>query len=153
MSRRVKYSVVPGLVLLVVCLLLAHHFAFLGGAPVPVPRSREPEKEADPEKMAEYLQPSTSSPYRVKGMYVGKPFWVDEERSRETTVRAKLIELGATLHDGKVVDAAGRELYFYPVADYRHRHDPWPPQKTKEDIEELEKKYRVIRMYDPPSKD
>jgi hypothetical protein len=79
---------------------------------------------------------------------VGKHFWADEDRSRETTVRATLIELGASLHDGKVVDASGEELYFFSVMDAgaRGRVDYEENQKR---LREAEEKFHVVRMYGP----
>jgi hypothetical protein len=72
-------------------------------------------------------------------------FWVDEENTRKTTVRAKLIELGASLRDGKVVDAAGDELYFYLLQQLVR---DWKAVKADQQIlREKERKYHVVRMY------
>ncbi len=103
-------------------------------------------REAELQKMADCLQCNT-----IHRPTLDRSFWVDVERSRKTTVRATLLELGASLHNSKVFDSAGNELYFYEVED-PHKLDP-QPQKTEEEIAELEKKYHVIRMYGPPPKD
>jgi hypothetical protein len=127
---------------------------------------RRDAKQADLERMAECLR--TNLPYRpyddplpadkwppgkplpprrTTGLRVHDRFWVDEQRSRKTTVGEMLRELGASLQGGKVIDATGRELYFYRVQNV-HPKDPHP-QNTEEEIEELEKHYHVIRMYAP----
>jgi hypothetical protein len=102
-----------------------------------------------PEKLAERVL-TNLSPHigETGGIYVDKSFWVDEERSRSTTVRAKLIELGASLRDGKVVDAAGKELFFFYVQNYSPR-GPKHYEKNQEELREMEKKYHVVRMYPP----
>jgi hypothetical protein len=108
-------------------------------------------REAELEKMAESLK-SNSPTLHGDGFPADYDFWVDEKMTRKTTVKKKLTELGASLQDGKVVDAAGRELYFYKVTHrYHHPLDPRPPRPTeKEEIKELEKTYHVIRMYIGP---
>jgi hypothetical protein len=94
----------------------------------------------------------------------GSPFWPTKKLAArmgpQTTVKAKLQEVGAFLADGKVYDADCHELYFYQVRNPPHRPnrhipdpDPRPPQNTEAEIKELEKEYHVIRMYGPPSKD
>jgi hypothetical protein len=108
--------------------------------------------DQQPEKMAKCLKSNSYNRFGT-GIYVDHEFWVDKERSREMTVRQALAELSASLADGKVVDAAGKELYFYEVQDYHHKRDP-NPQRTEEEIEDLRKQgYHVIRMYDRPPKD
>ena len=109
-------------------------------------------KQAELEKMAACLKSNDHDrPEYPTGLWVDHSYWIDLERSRKTTVRQTLIDLGASLADGKVVDAAGKELYFYSVRDH-HRRDP-NPQKTEEDIEELEKQgHHVVRMYPRPYK-
>ncbi len=71
------------------------------------------------------------------------PYFVDKERTRETTVRKTLLDLGARLADGKVVGEDGRALYFYWVEP----RDENPNWKMQEKVEHLEKHYHVIRMY------
>jgi hypothetical protein len=80
------------------------------------------------------------------GLYADESFWVDSRRSKRTTVRATLIELGAALRDGKVVDAAGEELCFCEVYDY----DPVDLEEEQKLLREAEQKYHVVRMYGPP---
>jgi tetratricopeptide (TPR) repeat protein len=87
------------------------------------------EDPPDLEKMARSLQ--TNYPEDEGGVYIDQAFWVDMERSRKTTVRETMQELGAYRRDGKVYDAQGQELYFYKVRN-RHPHDP-RPQKTYPD--------------------
>jgi hypothetical protein len=108
--------------------------------------------EAELEKMADCLQTNESLHPGFRGIYLGHRFWVDKERSRETTVRAELIALGASLQDGKVVDAEGRELFFYEPYEYRHpRADP-PEPSPNERGEKLSDKYHVVVMYGPKPK-
>lgn len=92
-------------------------------------------------------------PPGTTGFRLEHEFWVDQQGSRKTTVRVMLVELGASLRDGKVVDENGRQLYFYRVEDYHAELDTRPRQKTGEDLRKLEKQYRVIRMYHPMPKD
>jgi hypothetical protein len=139
-------------------LLLALAAAGCGRRPT---KQAELQRMAELERMADSLQ--TNAPHtppgeeqpRTRGLYVDERFWVDKERSRETTVRRMLVELGASLQDGKVVDETGTELYFYGVREGpfagpdRDRHQ----QNTEGDIRELEKRYRVIRMYGPAPKE
>jgi hypothetical protein len=82
----------------------------------------------------------------MTGIYVDESFWVDEESSRETTVRAELIKLGASLHDGKVVDAAGEELYFLWM-QHPDERDRKAYGRSVEKAKKLEKKYHVVRMF------
>ena len=68
---------------------------------------------------------------------------------KRITVEQKLIELKARCKKGKLVDAAGKELYFFrmtgcwgnPPADYQEILE----QQDKE-LEKLKKRYRVIEM-------
>jgi hypothetical protein len=111
----------------------------------------KPRTQADWEEMARCLATNyDSSPYN-DGIPLDYDFWVDAKRTRKTTVQATLKELGATLKDGKVYDAAGEELYFYEVRERGKGHPR--PQKTGKEISELKKKYHVIRMYGPWPKD
>src|SRR5262249_20246567 len=78
----------------------------------------EGDREAKLKEMALRLKSNSSDrPYVPTGLSLKHGYWVDEERSQETTVGQTLTELGATLRDGKVVDPAGKELYFYSVRD------------------------------------
>jgi hypothetical protein len=109
------------------------------------------DREAELQRMAECLQTNSTNRFGDGLPLVGR-FWVDKERSRRTTVRETLIELGASLQGGKVVDATGSELYFYWVQD-PHSRDP-RPQRTEEEINELQERgFHVIRMYGPMPKD
>lgn len=142
---------------------------------------RRPSKQAELDRLAELERmarclrtnvlytpkgegPRDQAPPRLarRGLYVDYRFWVDQERSRETTVRAMLVELGASLQDGKVVDEAGRELYFYHVS-YPVLSDfvamkveaglmPAPPDPDEE-MKELEKRYHVVPMFPEGRKD
>jgi hypothetical protein len=107
-----------------------------------------PPPVTDPETLGPYIR--TNSGIHPEGfetgLYVDRSFWVDEESSRRTTVRATLIALGASMADGKVVDAAGEELYFFwhqhpDSKDYKHY------RSDVEEVRELEKKYHVVRMF------
>lgn len=128
--------------LAVLCGILALGLASVNRGPPPL----------DPEQMAECLK-SNSALGETGGLDLGHDFWVDQKRSRKTTVKARLRELRASLRYGKVVDAREDELYFYFVSDYHHRASIRPRQNTEQDIAELEKEYRVIRMYGPASKE
>ena len=71
------------------------------------------------------------------------------EEVKKITVKQKLIEAKARCKDGKLVDAAGKEIRFYrlagcwgnPPADYQEILDGQRAQ-----IEELKKQYRVIEI-------
>ena len=68
---------------------------------------------------------------------------------RKVTVQEKLIQLKASCKQGKLVDAAGREIRFFrlegcwgnPPADYQEIL-----QKQSEALEKLRRKYTVIEM-------
>jgi hypothetical protein len=115
-------------------------------------KEQQTEDPPDLEKMAQSLQTNYFSPEET-GVYIDHAFWVDEERSRKTTVRETLLALGAYRRDGKVYDAQGKELYFYDVKDSPALPRKPPRQDTKKEIRELSKKYHVIRMYGRPPKD
>jgi hypothetical protein len=124
---------------------------FAAGCPEPSPEPPPP-SVTDPVKLAEHVRTNYTHPNgKTTGIYVEEPFWVGEERSRETTVRATLIELGAALRDGKVVDAAGEELYFFWVQYPPSRPAGWKDyEEDQKKLHEMEKKYHVVRMYGPP---
>jgi len=68
---------------------------------------------------------------------------------KKTTVEQRLIELDARCDKGKLVDAAGKEIYFYrlkgcwgnPPPDYQEIL-----QRQNEELEKLRKRYTVIEM-------
>jgi hypothetical protein len=68
---------------------------------------------------------------------------------KKTTVEQRLIELDAHCDNGKLVDAAGKEIYFYrlkgcwgnPPADYQEILE-----QQNEHLEQLRKRYTVIEM-------
>lgn len=68
---------------------------------------------------------------------------------KKITVEQRLIELDARCDNGKLVDAAGKEIYFYrlkgcwgnPPADYQEIL-----QRQNEELEKLRKRYTVIEM-------
>jgi hypothetical protein len=116
--------------------------------PEPSPEPPPP-PVTNPEKLAPHVR--SNSYYRTvtapeTGLYADESFWVDSQRSKRTTVAATLIELGAALRDGKVVDAAGEELFFGEAYDY----DPVGQEDWEKLLREAEKKYHVVRMYGPP---
>ena len=116
-------------------------------------------QEADLKEMAARLQSNTDDRPYTTGLSLGRDFWVDEKRSRETTVRQTLLDVGATLRDGKVVDRDGNELHFYYVQDpYRRgssgKEEEERRDRIKAELERLEKSgYHVIRMYSAPRKE
>jgi len=67
----------------------------------------------------------------------------------KVTVEQKLKEIKARCRRGKLVDASGKEIYFYrlqgcwgnPPADYREILN-----QQKSELEKLRKRYRVIEM-------
>ncbi len=63
------------------------------------------------------------------------------------TVREKLEELGARCKDGKLYDAAGKELYFYRVPEYGTPPLPGVWEREGEERRRLEERYHVIEMY------
>jgi hypothetical protein len=73
---------------------------------------------------------------------------------KKVTVQEKLRELNAGCRDGKLVDGAGREIYFYrligcwgmPPPDYEEIL-----QRQVEELEALRKQYTVIEMTCDPS--
>ncbi len=68
---------------------------------------------------------------------------------KKLTVNDKLVELKAHCKKGKLVDASGREIYFYrligcwgnPPADYLEILE-----RQQNEINELKKRYNVIEM-------
>jgi hypothetical protein len=130
--------------------------ALLAGCGQREDEGRPPPTEADLERMAEHLRTNNAG----RGVGFGEPisldheFWLDEKRKRPTTVREHLIALCASLRDDKVVDAKGKELYFYEPPGYRHPHFEPPPDRSPEEwIEILSKRYHVVVMYGPKPKD
>jgi hypothetical protein len=116
------------------------------------------DREAKLEEMARHLKSNTNDRLFVpSGLSLKRDYWVDKQRSRESTVRQTLIEVGATLRDGKVVDPAGKELYFYHVEDpwgrsSRQKEDEELRRRIKAELDDLEKSgHRVMLMYTPPS--
>ncbi len=75
-------------------------------------------------------------------------------KSIRVTVEQKLKEIKARCHKGKLVDPAGREIYFYrlegcwgnPPADYQEILG-----KQRAELEKLRKRYHVIEMTCNPS--
>ena len=73
---------------------------------------------------------------------------------KKLTVQEKLRELNARCRNGKLVDEAGREIYFYrrigcwgaPPPDYKEMM-----QKQAEELETLRKQYTVIELTCNPS--
>jgi hypothetical protein len=110
------------------------------------------ELEARVEEMAPLLKSNTDDHrFQPTGLHPDRRFWVGETRSRWTTVRQALIDLDASLRDGKVVDPQGRELYFYRVIDHEGHEEGQP---TEQETEALERQgFRVVRMYGPMPKD
>jgi hypothetical protein len=109
--------------------------------------------EARLKEMAPLLKSNSNDrPFQATGLHLEREFWVDEKRSRETSVRQALIDLGASLQDGKVVDPDGRELYFLRM---------WRPESPRDRAETAqeamqglkERGFRVIPMYDHMPKD
>jgi hypothetical protein len=116
--------------------------------PSPEPPPPPPPPVTAPEKLAEHVLTTGRRFGKKGGIYVDERFWVDERRSRRTTVRAKLLELGASLRDGKVVDANGKELYFFYVQNCSRRPGGWKEyEEMLQELKETEKKYHVVRMY------
>ena len=74
---------------------------------------------------------------------------IDPGGEQKVTAVQKLQELGARCINGKLVDAAGKEIYFYrligcwgnPPADYQELL-----QKQEAEIERLSRQYTVIQM-------
>jgi len=72
----------------------------------------------------------------------------------QVTVEQKLRELRARCRRGKLVDASGREIYFYrlqgcwgnPPEDYQQIL-----QRQQQEIQRLKKRYTVIEMTCNPS--
>jgi hypothetical protein len=136
--------------LLISALCGAFVVALLAAGCEPEPSPEPPPPPAtNPEKLAPLVR--TNSYYRMvsdseeTGLAPDESFWVDSRRSRRTTVAATLIELGAALRDGKVVDAAGEELFFAEAYDYEPNDGSFLRA-----LREAEKKYHVVRMYGPP---
>ena len=148
MSTLFKRTVPLGLILLAVCLALNHEPVSLDGAPAPVFRDRRP----DLQKMTELLKVNRSL-RGTNGLEKGDRFWLDEQRKQETTVERMLIDLGASLRGGKVVDSAGREIYLYKVQQKYHRFSSLPPPTPEKDIAALKQQYHVIRWYGPLGKE
>src|SRR5262249_54850712 len=113
--------------------------------------------KAQLKEMAPLLKTSSvRPPFHDYGLDLEESFWVDEKRSRRTTVREALIEAKASLRDGKVVDPEGRELFFLRILERRKRglHDKDGDEHPHETIKGLkERGYRVIPMYGPMPKD
>jgi hypothetical protein len=89
-------------------------------------------------------------------------YWPSSERQKGTRIslKNKLIELKAYSKDGKVYDAAGKELYFYRMPEWTVAWRNWgsnfkdglpvpphPLERAETNIAELEKTCLVIRMY------
>jgi hypothetical protein len=77
-------------------------------------------------------------------------YWVDEERTWETTVRQTLLSIGARLEGGKVVDPTGKELYFLWATEFTGAYSDEKRRKVEERIRTLESEYHLIRMYIGP---
>jgi hypothetical protein len=78
-----------------------------------------------------------------RGIAPNHEFWVDAERSRKTTVKEHLVELGARCKGGKVIGPDGTELYFYQLTGSARR-----AMKEDDEIKALEQQgFRVIRMW------
>ena len=68
---------------------------------------------------------------------------------KKITVEQRLIELDARCENGKLIDAEGKEIYFYrlkgcwgnPPADYQEIL-----KQQNEELEKLRKRYVVIEM-------
>jgi hypothetical protein len=106
-------------------------------------------RDYDPERMADHVRTNDRKPDET-GVTLDRRFWVDKERTREMSVRQALSEMGASLQGGRVLDSAGRELFFFVIHhEYEHPLDPNPGKRRKEEreIQELDKHYRVVRMY------
>jgi len=84
-------------------------------------------------------------------------FSPEEVPRKPTTIRRKLIQIGAYCKNGKIFDRWGKEIYFYQVPEsggvYQRdfiREAPKDESHEEEDrLKTLEKRYRVIKMYAP----
>ena len=69
------------------------------------------------------------------------------------TVEQKLTELGARPHDGKLVDASGKEIYFLhritPGADPGPEGEKARRKAEEEELNRLREKYTVIVIITP----
>jgi hypothetical protein len=94
----------------------------------------------------------------VEGLDPDYWFYPTKEHRKETktTVKAKLRESGARIKDGKVIDAAGQELYFFrayyvvlsgPKARAVDAGELPPPPDPDKEMKELEKRYHVVPMF------
>jgi hypothetical protein len=68
---------------------------------------------------------------------------------RVTTVREKLVQLRARCVDGRIYDGRGKEIRFYHIQEWGN-----PPgnyreiqERQRRELEDLESRYTVIRMY------
>jgi len=83
--------------------------------------------------------------------FADSPKVIDSACNRRlTTVRQKLIEIGAYCQAGVIYDRSGKQVYFLRMQDYgfgafHGRSDLW--QKQEEEAQQLEQRYRVVRMY------
>jgi hypothetical protein len=117
--------------------------------PEPSPEPPPP-PVTDPEKLAPHVRYNQS--LTGFGIRVDKTIYLDRQGRKKTIVRAKLIELGASLRDGKVVDAAGQELCFFRLFQ-PHRPDRRAEWEEDKQLLRMEEKYHVVRMYGGPTKD
>lgn len=73
---------------------------------------------------------------------------------KKVTVQEKLIELNASCRDGKLVDSAGKEIYFYRLIGCWGMPPPDHEeilQRQAEELEALRKQYTVIELTCNPS--
>ncbi len=73
---------------------------------------------------------------------------------KKVTVQEKLSELNASCRDGKLVDGAGREIYFYRLTGCWGMPPPDHEeilQRQAKELEALRKQYMVIEMTCNPS--
>lgn len=98
-----------------------------------------------PERSLQQCLPEDTKLTDVVSASVVKP----DANSEKISVEQTLIAMRAKCKEGKLVDAAGREIRFYrlvgcwgnPPADYQEIL-----ARQQEEIEELKKKYTVIEM-------
>jgi hypothetical protein len=93
--------------------------------------------------------PQDIKPNDVVSVRVGKPGSGGPATAEKLTVAMKLKELNASCKDAKLVDGAGKEIYFYrlqgcwgnPPEDYQEIL-----RKQGEELSRLRKTYQVVEM-------
>jgi hypothetical protein len=67
--------------------------------------------------------------------------------AERTTVKQKLIDLGAYAKDGKLYDRSCREIYFLQIPRSGPQPGPDEEQRRRDQLEDLRRRYTVITMY------